>query len=119
MFDLLKEIIRYFKERKKFWLIPVMIVLGIFGGLIVLTAGTAIAPFIYTIFKMLILGISVYHDSAVALIKDGEIIVAAQEERFSRIKHDASFPNLALNEILKFQKLSFHDIIVVFYDKPS
>tara|TARA_B100000963_G_scaffold360234_1_gene390390 strand:- start:16205 stop:16357 length:153 start_codon:yes stop_codon:yes gene_type:complete len=50
MFDLLKEIIRYFKERKKFWLIPVMIVLGIFGGLIVLTAGTAIAPFIYTIF---------------------------------------------------------------------
>jgi len=50
MFDLLKEIIRYFKERKKIWLIPVMIVLGIFGGLIVLTAGTAIAPFIYTIF---------------------------------------------------------------------
>ena len=50
MFDLLKEIIRYFKERKKFWLIPVMIGLGICGGLIVLTAGTAIAPFIYTIF---------------------------------------------------------------------
>ncbi len=69
---------------------------------------------------MLILGISAfYHDSAVALIKDGEIIAAAQEERFSRIKHDASFPNLALNEILKFQKLSFHDIdYVVFYDKP-
>ena len=69
---------------------------------------------------MLILGISAfYHDSAVALIKDGEIIAAAQEERFSRIKHDASFPNMALNEILKFQKLSFHDIdYVVFYDKP-
>tara|TARA_B100000945_G_scaffold88123_2_gene68570 strand:- start:483 stop:2315 length:1833 start_codon:yes stop_codon:yes gene_type:complete len=69
---------------------------------------------------MLILGISAfYHDSAVALIKDGEIIAAAQEERFSRIKHDASFPNLALNEILKFQKLKFHDIdYVVFYDKP-
>ena len=49
MFELLREIIKYFK-RKKFWLIPVMIVLGIFGGLIVLTAGTAIAPFIYTIF---------------------------------------------------------------------
>ena len=69
---------------------------------------------------MLILGISAfYHDSAVALIKDGEIIAAAQEERFSRIKHDASFPNLALSEVLKFQKLSFHDIdYVVFYDKP-
>ncbi|MAR94896.1 MAG: hypothetical protein CMD46_00805 [Gammaproteobacteria bacterium] len=69
---------------------------------------------------MLILGISAfYHDSAVALIEDGEIIAAAQEERFSRIKHDASFPNLALNEILKFQKLSFDDIdYVVFYDKP-
>tara|TARA_B100001029_G_C15063301_1_gene460636 strand:- start:2086 stop:2238 length:153 start_codon:yes stop_codon:yes gene_type:complete len=50
MFELLKEIIRYFKERKKIWLLPIMIVLGIFGGLIVLTAGTAIAPFIYTIF---------------------------------------------------------------------
>ena len=69
---------------------------------------------------MLILGISAfYHDSAASLLIDGEIIAAAQEERFSRIKHDASFPNLALNEILKFQKLSFHDIdYVVFYDKP-
>ena len=69
---------------------------------------------------MLILGISAfYHDSAVALIKDGEIIAAAQEERFSRIKHDASFPNLALDEVLKFQKLTFSDIdYVVFYDKP-
>ena len=69
---------------------------------------------------MLVLGISAfYHDSAVALIDDGEIIAAAQEERFSRIKHDASFPNLALDEILKFQKLTFHDIdYVVFYDKP-
>jgi carbamoyltransferase len=69
---------------------------------------------------MLVLGISAfYHDSAVALIDDGEIIAAAQEERFSRIKHDASFPNLALDEVLKFQKLTFSDIdYVVFYDKP-
>ena len=44
-----------------------------------------------------ILGISAfYHDSAAAIIKDGEIIAAAQEERFSRKKHDSSFPNSAI-----------------------
>ncbi len=42
---------------------------------------------------MLILGVSAfYHDSAAAIIRDGEIIAAAQEERFTRIKHDAAFP---------------------------
>ena len=52
-----------------------------FGGLIVLSQGSAVAPFIYTIFKLLsILGISAfYHDSAACILKDGEII-AAQEE---------------------------------------
>ncbi|MEM7703922.1 MAG: carbamoyltransferase [Pseudomonadota bacterium] len=67
-----------------------------------------------------ILGISAYyHDSAVALLGDGEILFAAQEERFSRKKHDAAFPALALRRALKEIGISLHDLDqVVFYDKP-
>ena len=50
MIDFLKEFWEFLKERKKFWLLPIIIILGIFGILIVLTQGTALAPFIYTIF---------------------------------------------------------------------
>ncbi len=69
---------------------------------------------------MNILGISCfYHDSAAALIKDGEIICAAQEERFTRKKHDPSFPEKAIEFCLSYGKISAKDIdIVVFYDKP-
>ena len=68
----------------------------------------------------LILGISAYyHDSAVALIKNGEIIYASQEERFSRIKHDSSFPKLALTDLLKFCDIKISEIdAIIFYDKP-
>tara|TARA_S200000501_G_scaffold291979_1_gene277269 strand:- start:340 stop:489 length:150 start_codon:yes stop_codon:yes gene_type:complete len=48
--DFIKEFFYFLKVRKKYWLIPIIIVLFIFGGLIVLTQGTAVAPFIYTIF---------------------------------------------------------------------
>ncbi len=67
-----------------------------------------------------ILGISAYyHDSAVALIKSGEIIYASQEERFSRIKHDSSFPKLALTDLLKFCEIKISEIdAIIFYDKP-
>lgn len=44
------ELWRYMRVRKKFWLAPILIMLGIFGGLIVLTQGSAVAPFIYTLF---------------------------------------------------------------------
>ncbi|MBD74541.1 MAG: hypothetical protein CMM96_03505 [Rickettsiales bacterium] len=50
MLDFLKEFFNFLIERKKFWLFPIMFVLLIFSVLIVLTQGTAIAPFIYTIF---------------------------------------------------------------------
>ena len=50
MIDFLKEFFTFLIERKKFWLLPVIILLMIFGSLIVITHGTAIAPFIYTIF---------------------------------------------------------------------
>ena len=55
---------------------------------------------------MYILGISAfYHDSAACLIKDGEIIAAAQEERFTRIKHDAGFPHNAIRYCLREAKI--------------
>ncbi len=46
----LREFLEFLMERKKYWLIPILIVLALFGGLIVLSQGSAIAPFIYTIF---------------------------------------------------------------------
>ena len=46
----LKEILEFLKIRKKYWLLPIIFILVLFGGLIVLTQGTAVAPFIYTIF---------------------------------------------------------------------
>jgi hypothetical protein len=48
--EFLKEFLEFLKVRKKFWLIPIIIVLVLFGGLIILSQGSAIAPFIYTIF---------------------------------------------------------------------
>ena len=48
--EFLKELFSFIKERKKYWLIPIFLVLAVFGFLIVLTQGTAIAPFVYTIF---------------------------------------------------------------------
>lgn len=67
-----------------------------------------------------ILGISCfYHDSAAALLKDGEIIAAAQEERFTRKKHDPSFPRYAIKYCLESSGLDVKDIdYVAFYDKP-
>lgn len=67
-----------------------------------------------------ILGISAwYHDSAACLITDGVIIAAVQEERFTRKKHDASFPKNAIQYCMKKGKISSNDITaVVFYDKP-
>lgn len=67
-----------------------------------------------------ILGLSAYyHDSAAVLLLDGEIIAAAQEERFSRIRHDESFPEQAIQFCLKYADITLSDIEhVVFYDKP-
>lgn len=46
----ISEIWRFMRARKKYWLAPILLVLGLFGGLIVLTQGSAVAPFIYTLF---------------------------------------------------------------------
>ncbi|MGD9656518.1 MAG: carbamoyltransferase [Methylocystis sp.] len=69
---------------------------------------------------MRILGISAfYHDSAAAVVEDGEIIAAAQEERFSRKKHDSRFPRHAIDYCLQAARATPDDIdFVAFYDKP-
>jgi predicted NodU family carbamoyl transferase len=69
---------------------------------------------------MNILGISAYyHDSAAALLRDGDLVAAAQEERFSRKKHDARFPTYATEYCLAEGKVALQEIdYVVFYDKP-
>jgi carbamoyltransferase len=69
---------------------------------------------------MNILGISAfYHDSAAALVSDGEIVAAAQEERFTRIKHDESFPTNAIEYCLHVGQVAGDDLdMVVYYDKP-
>lgn len=69
---------------------------------------------------MIVLGLSFYyHDSSAALVRDGELVAAAEEERFSRLKHDSGFPHLAIEFVLKQAGLTMHDVdYVVFYEKP-
>jgi carbamoyltransferase len=66
------------------------------------------------------LGLSAYyHDSAAALLSDGNIVATAQEERFACKKHDARLPASAVRYCLEEAGISLHDIdYVVFYDKP-
>ena len=65
-----------------------------------------------------ILGISAfYHDSAAALVTDGHIVAAAQEERFTRVKHDAAFPTQAVKFCLEAGRIRAEDLdFIVFYE---
>ncbi|MDP3041964.1 MAG: carbamoyltransferase N-terminal domain-containing protein, partial [Candidatus Omnitrophota bacterium] len=69
---------------------------------------------------MNILGLSCfYHDSAACLVRDGKVLAAVQEERFTRKKHDFNFPSQAALWCLREGKISSKDLdYVVFYDKP-
>ena len=69
---------------------------------------------------MYILGISAYyHDSAATLIENENILAAAQEERFTRIKHDSSFPKEAIKYCIREEGISLEYISYIsFYDKP-
>jgi carbamoyltransferase len=69
---------------------------------------------------MIQIGISCYyHDSSACLIKDGKVILAVEEERFSEIKHDSSFPEKSIKWIIEESRFSFEDIEeVCFYEKP-
>ena len=67
-----------------------------------------------------ILGISAfYHDSAACIIQDGEIIAAAQEERFTRKKHDPNYPKNAIDFVLNYSSLRLSEVDqIVFFEKP-
>ena len=67
-----------------------------------------------------ILGISAfYHDSAACILKNGEIVAAAQEERFTRKKHDSSYPKNAINFVLNYANLKLSEVDqIVFFEKP-
>ena len=67
-----------------------------------------------------ILGISAfYHDSAACILVDGKIIAAAQEERFTRKKHDPNYPRNAIKFVLKYANLKLSDVNqIVFFEKP-
>ncbi|MDA9678355.1 hypothetical protein N9T44_01720 [Candidatus Pelagibacter sp.] len=67
-----------------------------------------------------ILGISAfYHDSAACILKDGEIIAAAQEERFTRKKHDANYPFHAINFVLDYANINLNEVDqIIFFEKP-
>ena len=69
---------------------------------------------------MNILGVSCYyHDAAAALLVDGQLVAAAEEERFTRKKHDSDFPQHAIDFCLKYANLTADDLdYVVFYEKP-
>ncbi len=85
------------------------------------SSGTIYLYFILIlIFVISILGISAfYHDSAAAIIIDGKIVAAAQEERFTRKKHDSGYPFNAVEFVLKFAKLKLSEIDhIVFFEKP-
>ena len=67
-----------------------------------------------------ILGISAfYHDSAACLLIDGKIVAAAQEERFTRVKHDSNYPENAVNFVLNYAKLKLNEVDqIIFFEKP-
>jgi predicted NodU family carbamoyl transferase len=103
MISLARELFAYMGARKKWWLLPMLLVL--------LRAERV---------SMRLLGVSAfYHDSAAALVEDGRIVAAAQEERFTRKKHDAAFPAHAIRYCLEAGKVDLDGIDhVVFFEKP-
>src|SRR5262249_5760758 len=122
MTSFLREFAAFLLERKKYWLLPVFIVMAIFGGLIVLTQGTAVAPFIYTLFlpAMRVPGVfSFFYDSAAPMIAAGRIVAAPPGERFTRKKFDANYPRHAIEYCLNAGGVTLADVdYVAFYDKP-
>ena len=121
--NFLKELLTFLKIRKKLWLAPVITIMVILGGFLILAEGSILAPFIYTLFQesiIYILGLSAYyHDSAACLLKDSKIIAAAQEERFTRKKHDPEFPARAIKYCLEEANIKPDQLkFIVFYDKP-
>ena len=121
MISFLKEFLGFFNRKKKILVIANYNRSTFFGIIIVLSQGLSSSVYLYNFLSDKILGISAfYHDSAAALIINGKIISAAQEERFSRKKHDSRYPYNAVQFVLN--KLKFETklklIYIVFFEKP-
>ena len=102
---ILVELWRFMRVRKKFWLLPIFVVMFVLRGAADPRQGLGDrALHLHVVLKapMRVLGISAfYHDSAAALVEDGNIVAAAQEERFTRSKHDPAFPANAVGYCLR------------------
>ena len=121
MFEFIKEFWEFIKVRKKYWLIPIFLVLGFFWNFNNLDRGNCSCAFyLYNFLMIKILGISAFfHDSAASLIINGKLVAAAQEERFTRIKHDKNFPKNAIEYVLKEKNIELNNIFYfVFFEKP-
>ena len=143
--DIILELVRFIKKRNKYILIPIFyLMIEILKEIIkfiikkeicsnsnfncianswciyYFISRHSLRPFNLHNILMNILGISCfYHDSAAALIKDGEVISSVQEERFSRKKHDSNFPSNSIKYILEENELKLNDLDhIVFYEKP-
>ena len=119
MLSFFKDFFYFLLKRKKFWLFPIIrfTIFQFFNCTD--TRNSCSTIYLHHFLKMKkirIIGISAFfHDSAVCLIENGEIIYASQEERFSRIKHDSSFPMKALQNLLKTYDLKLTDINYVHF----
>src|SRR5260221_13458060 len=83
--DLVLQMWKFLEARRKFWLLPIILVTVLIGGLFVLAQGSVGAPFLYTLFSKKILGISAYfHDAAAGLLVHGPGAGAAPGESFTR-----------------------------------
>ena len=122
--SILAELWAFLRVRKKYWLAPIVLMLLVFGGLIILAQGFGgRAIHLHAVLAgaaCAFSGISAfYHDSAAALLVDGRIVAAAQEERFTRKKQDARFPRNAIAYCLAKPACTLDDVDhVVFYEKP-
>ena len=122
--DFVVQMWRFLGARRKFWLLPIIVVTR--GARRAAGAGAGLggrAVHLHAVLEptMRILGISAYyHDSAAALLVDGRVVAAAQEERFTRKKHDAGFPHHAIRSCLRARRHARRASIdhVAFYDKP-
>ena len=113
----IKEFWEFLRLRKKYWLLPIDLISSFVWWFNCFNSRFCCSAFIFIQFSKVIsiLGISAfYHDSAACILKDGKIIAAAQEERFTRIKHDASYPKNAIEFVLDYAKLNLKVKLIKF-----
>ena len=120
----LGEFYEFMRVRKKFWLLPIMLMMVLFGGLVILTQGQrSRALHLHAVLAERANAdprhVGVLPRQCGGALVDGEVVAAAQEERFTRKKHDARFPRHAVDYCLAEGGLTLDQVdYVAFYDKP-